>query len=79
MKIGEVTEVLGKTYPSANFFTTNPIWPDLGSNSATNRRSRGTHTLLSTRIIPTEIRNEHLPDTSLERNRYSNLLGFGLY
>jgi hypothetical protein len=31
-----------KTCPSATLSTTNPIWPDLGSNPATNRLSYGT-------------------------------------
>jgi hypothetical protein len=30
-----------KTCPSATFFATHPTWPDLGSNSATNRLSYG--------------------------------------
>jgi hypothetical protein len=42
------TEVLGETCPSANLSTTNPTWPDPGSNlgrrsgkPATNRLSYG--------------------------------------
>jgi hypothetical protein len=43
------TEVLGENLPNAIFSTTNPTWPDLGSNPgrrggtpATNRLSYGT-------------------------------------
>jgi hypothetical protein len=43
------TEVLGKNLPYASWSTTNPTWPDLGSNPgrrsgkpAINRRSYGT-------------------------------------
>jgi hypothetical protein len=46
--VGE-TEVLGENLLSATLSTTNPTWPDLGSNSghrggkpATNRMSYGT-------------------------------------
>jgi hypothetical protein len=39
------TEVLGENCPSATLSTTNPTWPDLGSNSARRGRKRATDRL----------------------------------
>jgi hypothetical protein len=63
------TKVLGeKTCPSASLFTTNPTWPDLGSNlghcggkAATNRLKYGTaldtHFIMPAALIPHFLNN----------------------